>query len=105
LGDFGIGVQWRHLPELAHLTTVTTTNSTIASTKAYDLFNLSGRYAFNDTIQMRFGIDNLFDTSPPISSVDTSVVPGDGRLAGGSIDSGNYDVLGRRFFVGVSVNF
>jgi iron complex outermembrane receptor protein len=105
VGDFGIGVQWRHLPELAHLTTVTTSNSTIAATKAYDLFNLSGNYAVNDMIQMRFGVDNLFDRAPPISSVDNSVVAGDGRLAGGSIDSGNYDVLGRRFFVGVSLNF
>lgn len=105
VGDFGVGLQWRHLPKLNHITTVTTTNSTIAPTKAYDLFNLTGRYAFNDTVQMRFGIDNLFDKSPPISGVDTSVVPGDGRLSGGSIDSGNYDVLGRRYYVGVSVNF
>jgi len=105
VGDFGIGIQWRHLPQLDHITTVTTTNSTIAPTKAYNLFNLSGRFAFNDMIQMRFGVDNLFDKAPPISGVDTSVVAGDGRLSGGSIDSGNYDVLGRRYFVGVSLNF
>jgi len=105
VGDFGVGLQWRHLPKLNHITTVTTTNSTIAPTEAYDLFSLTGRFRMNDTVDFRFGVDNLFDTAPPISGVDTSVVPGDGRLSGGTIDGGNYDVLGRRFFVGATVNF
>jgi outer membrane receptor protein involved in Fe transport len=105
LGDFGVGLQWRHLPALDHLTTVTQVNSTISGTPAYDLFNLSGRFAVNESINLRFGIDNLFDTAPPVRSVDTSVVPGDGRLAGGSFDAGNYDVLGRRFYLGVNIGF
>lgn len=105
VGDFGLGLQWRHLPRLNHITTVTTTNSPIAPTASYDLFSLTGRYRVNDAVDLRFGVDNLFDKAPPISGVDTSAVPGSGRLAGGSIDAGNYDVLGRRFFIGASVNF
>ncbi len=105
LGAFDLGLQWRHFPALDHVTTVTTTNSTITGAPAYDVFNLSGRYTLNDTVNFRFGIDNLFDKAPPLIAVDTSVVPGDGRLAGGRYDAGNYDVLGRRFFVGVNLSF
>jgi outer membrane receptor protein involved in Fe transport len=105
LGSFDVGLQWRHFAALDHVTTVTTTNSTITGAPAYDVFNLTGRYTLNDNVNLRFGIDNLFDKAPPLIAVDTSVVPGDGRLAGGRYDAGNYDVLGRRFFVGVNLSF
>ncbi|HEY6816938.1 MAG TPA: TonB-dependent receptor, partial [Croceibacterium sp.] len=105
LGSFDVGVQWRHFPSLDHVTTVTTTNSTIGGAPSYDLFNLNGRYSLNDNLNFRFGIDNLLDEAPPLIAVDASVVAGDGRLAGGRYDAGNYDVLGRRFYVGVNVSF
>jgi iron complex outermembrane receptor protein len=105
VGDFGIGVQWRHLPAIAHVTSVTTENSTISGAPAYDLFNLSGRYTLNDNVNFRFGVDNLLDKAPPLIAIDTSVVPGDGRLSGGRFDAGNYDVLGRRYYVGVNLSF
>ena len=34
-----------------------------------------------------------------------AVVAGDGRLSGGRFDAGNYDTLGRRYYVGVNVEF
>lgn len=98
----GISLQWQHKPRIAHITSVTQTNSTVTGAPAYDLFNLSGSYNFTRDITVRFGIDNLFDTSPPLIAYDTSVVPGDGRLSGGRFDAGNYDVLGRRFYIGAS---
>jgi outer membrane receptor protein involved in Fe transport len=105
VGPFGIGLQWRHLPAIDHISTVTTANSTITGAPAYDLFNLSGRYAVNDNLNLRVGVDNLFDEAPPLIGQDLSVVPGDGRLSGGRFDAGNYDVLGRRYYVGVNVEF
>jgi outer membrane receptor protein involved in Fe transport len=102
VGPLGIGLQWQHKPKLAHITTVTTTNSTISAAPAYDLFNLSGTISVTRNATFRFGIDNLFDTAPPLFAYDTSVVPGDGRLSGGRFDAGNYDVLGRRFYLAAS---
>jgi len=103
LDKFGISLQWQHKPRIAHVTSVTQTNGTIKGAPAYDLFSLSGSYSFARDMTIRFGIDNLFDKAPPLIAVDTSVVPGDGRLAGGRYDSGNYDVLGRRFYIGASI--
>jgi outer membrane receptor protein involved in Fe transport len=105
VGPLTLGLQWRHLPAIAHVTTVTTTNSTITGAPAYDLFNLSGSYAVNDSVNLRFGVDNLLDTAPPIIARDLSVTAGDGRLAGGRYDAGNYDVLGRRYYAAVNVTF
>jgi len=105
VGALGLGIQWRHLPSIDHITTVTTSNSTIVGAPAYDIFNFNGRYSLNKTVNFRFGIDNLFDKDPPLIAYDTSVVAGDGRLSGGRYDAGNYDVLGRRYYVGVTVEF
>jgi iron complex outermembrane receptor protein len=52
-------------------------------------------------LELRAGIDNLFEKDPP---------PVDQGLAASNIDSGNtfpgtYDVLGRTFFVGATAKF
>jgi outer membrane receptor protein involved in Fe transport len=103
LGRLGLGLQWQHKPAIAHITSVTQTNSTILGAPAYDLFNLSGTFTINRNASIRFGIDNLFDKAPPLIAIDTSVVAGDGRLPGGRFDAGNYDVMGRRFFIGGTI--
>lgn len=105
VGGFTAGLQWQHKPKTADASSVTNTNTTILGAPAYDLFNLNTRYAITKQIALRFGIDNLFDKAPPIIGVDTSVVAGDGRLSGGRIDAGNYDVLGRRYYVGLGLTF
>lgn len=60
-------------------------------------FDLTARYQFNDKLQFRAGVLNLFDKQPPIPGNDF----------GGTLqNSGNtfpatYDPLGRRYFVGI----
>lgn len=106
VGPVTVGLQWRHLPSIQHVTAVTREGgTTITGAPAYDLFNLSGSYSFNRNARLRFGIDNLFDRAPPLMAVDTSADPAAGRLPGGRYDAGNYDVLGRRFYIGASFNF
>jgi outer membrane receptor protein involved in Fe transport len=79
--------------------------TTITGAPAYDLFNLTGSYRISENANIRFGVDNLFDTAPPLIAVDTSAIPEEGRLPGGRFDNGNYDALGRRYFVGVGIEF
>jgi outer membrane receptor protein involved in Fe transport len=105
IGPATIGLQWRHLPSIDHVTAVTRVGgTTITGAPAYDLFNLTGSYRINDNANIRLGIDNLFDTAPPLMAVDTSAIPAEGRLPGGRYDAGNYDVLGRRYYIGVSLD-
>ena len=69
------------------------------------MFNLSGSYAINSEARVRIGVDNLFDKTPPLIAVDTAADPANGQLPGGRFDAGNYDVLGRRYYVGVTLDF
>jgi len=106
VGPFTAGLQWRHLPSIEHSTAVTRMGGTsITGAPAYDLFNLTANYNFSRTLRVRAGVDNLFDTKPPLIAVDTSAIVTEGRLPGGRYDAGNYDVLGRRYFIGVGVEF
>jgi iron complex outermembrane receptor protein len=105
VGGFTAGVQWQHKPATADASSVTNTSTAITGAPAYDLFNINTRYAITKQIALRAGVDNLFDKAPPLIGVDKSVVAGDGRLSGGRIDPGNYDPLGRRYYVGLGLSF
>jgi len=56
-------------------------------------------YQLNKTVQFYGGIDNLFDTKPPLLS---SMPGGD---TGTETNAGTYDPIGRRYYVGVRAQF
>ena len=95
-------LRWRHYPDIKHATYRTDTNTPTAGADEYDIFDFSGRWAFNERYEVRFGIDNLLDTEPPMT----------GRVVNFPFNSGTgqtmnsvYDVLGRRGYVGFTANF
>lgn len=60
-----------------------------------------------DALQVRLGVDNLLDKDPPVINFNPTVVQGGGSLdpnAGGG-RGGNYDVLGRTYYLGVRAQF
>jgi len=60
-------------------------------------FGTNAAYDVNQNLQLFAGVDNLFDRAPPILGT---------ALAGESnTDVALYDVLGRRYFVGLKVTF
>jgi iron complex outermembrane receptor protein len=65
--------------------------------KTYTDLGLS--YQLNKTVQLYGGIDNLFDTKPPLLS---SMPGGD---TGTETNAGTYDPIGRRYYVGVRAQF
>ena len=50
------------------------------------------------------GVDNLFDRAPPLIGVNLNA-DGRGTLRGGTYDTANYDVLGRRYYFGATLDF
>ncbi|MCL6252003.1 TonB-dependent receptor [Altererythrobacter sp. KTW20L] len=105
VGPATIGVQWQHFPSLVHSTTLTNTGAPIISnTPSYNLFNLNGRFVVSDSINVRFGVDNLFNKAPPLASFRLNDVLGDRTLPGGSY-SFYHNTIGRRLYAGVNVGF
>lgn len=155
LASFGVNLRWRHLPEVqpagkATEAAIKANNASVVAggpglllgytptaalnVQQYDQFDLSGYWNINDTLSMRFGIDNIFDTQPVSTArsagrpYDSSKTPAQnaavlnsvcGGAPGctnptsyslatsglGSSNGGFYDVLGRRYFIGLKARF
>jgi outer membrane receptor protein involved in Fe transport len=107
LGAASLSLQWQHLPSIKSASYPGNTSlgaaTTLAGAKAYDLFNLSGRFKIFKNLELRAGVDNLFDKRPPIVEYNTAAPAG--TLPGGDFNDYFYDLNGRRFFVGVNVKF
>jgi outer membrane receptor protein involved in Fe transport len=65
----------------------------------YTYHDLVARWAMNDTFGFTLGATNLMDKAPPIYTTDSQ--------AGiqSNTDPSTYDVLGRRYFVNLTMNF
>jgi outer membrane receptor protein involved in Fe transport len=107
VGPATIGLQWQHKPSIKSASAATNTTTNVAGAPAYDLFNLTGQVDVLENVSIRFGIDNLFDKAPPYVGYFLDDVLGDGTgrfgRAASPYNAGQYDVLGRRFYVGVKV--
>ena len=108
-GPASIGLQWQHKPSIDAVQAATNEVSNVAGAPAYDLFNLTARYELMESVSFRAGIDNLFDKDPPYVGFFTDDVLGDGTprfgRAANPYDPSQYDVLGRRFYVGATLSF
>lgn len=98
-GDWNANLRWRHVPSLKSLAYVTNPAATAVPTNSYNMFDFAGRYTFGGRYDLRFGIDNLLDTEPEILFQDV-------RTSGqGSTNANFYDILGRRYYVGLHLQF
>ncbi len=71
-----------------------------AKVPAYNYLDLSGQWHVFSNVTLRGGVNNVMDKDPPI--VSTSVLAAGG---GGNTFPGTYDTLGRRIFIGATVDF
>ena len=74
-------------------------------TDDYNVFDVFASYTFNERFQLRAGIDNLLTTDPAIVG---AVRAGPTTLADSNSAStlaGYYDTLGRRYYVGLKMDF
>ncbi|HUQ52807.1 MAG TPA: TonB-dependent receptor, partial [Gammaproteobacteria bacterium] len=104
-GGSSLGLQWRHYPSIKDDDAARDPTTRILPVPSYNVFNLFARHQISEKIEFRGGIDNLLDEIPPIVGADpgTAALPRDDNL--GDTNAGFYDVLGRRFFVGLQMNF
>ncbi len=98
--DMSAQVTWRYFGGVDLLDSAGDTRNTRLGSRNY--FDLAIRMALHERVDLRFGINNLFDNNPPLS---TNV-----GGAGGSFGNGNtfpqvYDSLGRYLFVGTRIRF
>ncbi|MEJ0037706.1 MAG: TonB-dependent receptor [Gammaproteobacteria bacterium] len=97
MGPVGGGLRWRHLPSVKaqdYLVAPCTATRCFGDTPSWDMFDLYGSLKVNDMFSVRAGIDNLLDKDPPVA-----------RGIPGNTDPQSYDILGRRFYVGVTAKF
>ena len=99
-----VGLNWNHLSEQEAAARATTPTATVLPTDSYNLFNLNGSWQFTEQFRLRAGIDNLFDGDPPLTSRDPNnlLAPSNGT---GITSAGQYDALGRRYYVGLAMDF
>jgi outer membrane receptor protein involved in Fe transport len=98
VGLWGASLRWRHLPSIASEASGRPGNTEM-DTGSYDIFDFSGRYAFSEMLNLRFGIDNLLDREPERTFQNAT------NTATGQTNRNFYDILGRRYYVGVNMKF
>ncbi len=107
LDGYSLGVQWQHLSSTKASDAALFPETTVQGAPSYNLFNLFGTAQVTDDVNLRFGVDNLFNKRPPLTGVnignDQPTV--NGLTGGGSYNDSFYDILGRRFYVGANIRF
>jgi outer membrane receptor protein involved in Fe transport len=102
---WNLALRWRHLPKAVAPQEVATPGSTyLGAQEDYDVFDLTGSLNLGAKTTMRFGIENLFDT-PPVWTGGRSAADPHPTNGSSVTEAGFYDILGRQYYVGVSVNF
>lgn len=91
-----LGVQWRHIGALRDASLIGAgPEVTAVSPPAVDYFDLLTSVRVGKDLELRFVVNNLFDKQPPFYT----------SFAQFRTDPSTYDVLGRRFSVGVTSRF
>ncbi|MBF8269604.1 MAG: TonB-dependent receptor [Gammaproteobacteria bacterium] len=96
--DFYIGMNWRHLPSIESEAAATNPNTTTLGAGVYNIFDMGATYNW-DRYSFRVGVDNLLDED----IVVVGAIPGVDSNTDAT--NGNYDQLGRRWYIGVKATF
>ena len=110
--DFSLSLDWRHLGSVSVENDVSlqdASGNTVPDTadghiSAFDYFDLSGSWTLHTGIELRAGIDNIFDKSPPVLDSNTFPISGP-PFGNGNTFPGVYDSLGRTLFIGVTAKY
>jgi outer membrane receptor protein involved in Fe transport len=110
VGPARVGLQWQHFPATEDGGEAQFGPNDTTGAPAYNLFALNGGYTLTENLNLRFGVENLFNKRPPVTGVNLAATDpmGNGNLPGGTVGNGGasvYDTQGRRFFVGANLKF
>jgi iron complex outermembrane receptor protein len=102
VGGVSANLRWRHLPSARAASFPANPVTPFEGPSHYDIVDLSANWEISQTYQVRFGVENVFDTDPEITNARVDATPNSGQ---GITLPGYYDVLGRRYFVGFKARF
>lgn len=89
----GLTLRWRYTSKQDNSSNVGVPNGTALGVPAVSYFDLIGRLRANDKFEMRAGITNLTDKQPPMFGGPSNTI------------SSAYDIIGRRFFIGLTARY
>lgn len=99
-GKWSAGLRHRFLPSVKSAAYANDPNTPVQGAKSYHMLDAFGSVRINDTVSLRGGIDNVLDLSPRIVGRN----PGTTEARGSTMPQ-FYDVLGRRYFLSVQLDF
>ncbi len=88
-GPARVGARWQHIDEMANFNNLTT------GVPAMDYFDLIGSYELTDNISLRGTVNNVTDEQPPFYTPSVQA----------NTDPSTYDVLGRRYTIGITMRY
>ena len=92
LGPIETSLTWRYISSIRDVSRVTNPSSTTPGADAFNYFDASLRWQINRAASLRLGVNNIFDTEPPIIS---------GTI--GNTDTQTYDIIGRAYYLSVQL--
>jgi len=93
--DLDVSLMWRYTSAVDDAGRRGTSGA--ANWDAYNWIDLAATWQVTDSTQLRFGINNVTDEDPPLSS-DVGTYPGNGNTF-----PGYYDPMGRYIFMGIAL--
>jgi iron complex outermembrane receptor protein len=100
-GNMDASIRWQYYSSIDQ-SGVALGRVTSTGAPPYNLFDLLGNYQLTDDIRLRFGIENVFNTEPPLIGENYTDPNG---MTGGGFRPGIYDTNGRRFYLGARMYF
>ena len=88
------GLRWRYQSAMNDTTAVLTPSTAQVGVPSYSMWDLFGSVRINSRVELRAGVNNLFDKGLPFVASSQN-----------GTDTALYDPVGRSFFVGASAKF
>jgi outer membrane receptor protein involved in Fe transport len=109
--DLGVSLQWRMVGKVSHERTSDDTSLNSAGNppvlsqhiNAQHYIDLSATYTLMDRVNLRAGINNLFDNDPPLITASAGSCPA--GPCNGNTYPGTWDALGRLVWMGATIDF
>jgi iron complex outermembrane recepter protein len=95
IGPFTASFRWRYIDKMIDQSCIGKSTCTAASPPAVSYYDVSGSWKINDNYEISGGVNNIGDKQPPFFTSFTQA----------NTDPSTYDVLGRRYYVGIKARF
>ncbi|OJU22463.1 MULTISPECIES: TonB-dependent receptor [unclassified Sphingomonas] len=94
---FDLGLRWRYIGPMNNSGNVGVAKPALPHTASVSYFDLDFGVKVAGNFELRGGVTNLFDRTPPISVLSP--------VGAYTIDLNTYDIVGRRMFIGFKAKF